>query len=216
MTPTFRFFQSAFRDAVVALALLVWIFAAPVATAGDGSLVQAKKFPALFGGSFTLIDHEGRKRTDRDFSGRFVLIYFGYTYCPDICPTGLQTLSTALDLLGERAEKIQPLFVSVDPERDTPEMLKSYVVNFHPRLLGLTGSEQQVREAGPRVPGPSKQGCYARHAAGRISGQPHINHVFDVARRGIRHAVSARHGRRRHGEGASASPIECDPVLKVE
>jgi len=92
-----------------------------------------------------LIDHQGRERTDQDFLGRFLLIYFGYTYCPDICPTGLQTMAQALDLVGEAASMVQPLFISVDPARDRPEALKRYVANFHPRLTGLTGSEKQVR-----------------------------------------------------------------------
>jgi len=100
---------------------------------------------SLFGGSFTLVDHEGRTRTDTEYHGRFLLIYFGYTYCPDICPTGLQTMSQALDSLGAKAENVQPLFISIDPGRDRPEVLKDYVSHFHPDLIGLTGSEAQIR-----------------------------------------------------------------------
>ena len=77
-------------------------------------------------------------------SGGF-LIYFGYTACPDICPTGLQTMGRALDLVGAKAERVQPVFVSIDPDRDRPEILKRYVANFHPRLIGLTGTSSQVR-----------------------------------------------------------------------
>lgn len=134
------------------LLALVWAFAASNAHADDPAPdpapgpASAKDFPISFGGPFTLIDHQGRVRTDRDFRGLFLLVYFGYTFCPDICPTGLQTLSSALDLLGERASKVQPLFVSVDPERDKPEILKFFVAQFHPRLIGLTGSEKQVRD----------------------------------------------------------------------
>ena len=101
--------------------------------------------PISFGGPFSLIDHLGRSRTDRDFRGRFLLIYFGYTACPDICPTGLQTMGRALDLVGAKAERVQPMFVSIDPDRDRPEILKRYVANFHPRLIGLTGTSSQVR-----------------------------------------------------------------------
>ncbi len=99
----------------------------------------------FFGGPFSLIDHNGTRRTDRDFRGRYMLIYFGYATCPDICPTGLQTLSTALDLLGARADAVQPLFITVDPARDRPEVLKDYVSHFHPRLIGLTGEESEIR-----------------------------------------------------------------------
>ncbi len=99
----------------------------------------------FFGGPFSLIDHDGTWRSDRDFRGRFMLIYFGYATCPDICPTGLQTLSTALDLLGARADAVQPLFITVDPARDRPQALKDYVSHFHPRLIGLTGDESEIR-----------------------------------------------------------------------
>lgn len=99
----------------------------------------------LFGGSFSLIDHDGARRTEKDFRGQFTLIYFGYATCPDICPTGLQTMARALDLLGEPAARVQPLFVTVDPARDRPDVLKGYVAHFHPRLIGLTGTEAEVR-----------------------------------------------------------------------
>ncbi|MCH7550438.1 MAG: SCO family protein [Proteobacteria bacterium] len=134
-----------------AVLALVWVFAPSNAHADDHAPnlapgpASAKGFPISFGGPFTLVDHRGRERTDKDFKGRYLLVYFGYTFCPNICPTGLQTLSSALDLLGEEAAKVQPLFISVDPERDKPEILKSFVAQFHPRLIGLTGSEKQVR-----------------------------------------------------------------------
>ncbi len=98
----------------------------------------------LFGGGFELVDHSGNTVSDQDFTGRYMLIYFGYTFCPDICPTGLSTMATALDLLEKDASGIQPLFVTIDPERDTPAVLKDYVAAFHPRLVGLSGSEAQV------------------------------------------------------------------------
>ena len=101
--------------------------------------------PISFGGPFSLTDHEGMARTERDFRGRFMLIYFGYTHCPDLCPTGLQTISEALDAIGSEAARIQPLFVSVDPARDTVELLRDYMGHFHPSLIGLTGTERQVR-----------------------------------------------------------------------
>ena len=99
---------------------------------------------ALIGGPFTLTDHTGRRVTDRDFAGRPMVIFFGFTNCPDVCPSGLQVLSAALDKLGPKAEKLAPLFVSVDPERDTHERLAQYVKSFHPRIIGLTGTPEQV------------------------------------------------------------------------
>jgi protein SCO1/2 len=99
---------------------------------------------ALVGGPFSLIDQDGRRVTEKDFLGKYILVFFGYTYCPDICPTELQVMSAALDQMGPEAGRIQPIFVSIDPARDTPEVLKAYVANFGPRLIGLTGSPEEV------------------------------------------------------------------------
>jgi cytochrome oxidase Cu insertion factor (SCO1/SenC/PrrC family) len=98
------------------------------------------------GGPFALTDHTGRPRTDADFRGKLLVIYFGYTYCPDICPTDLLAISQAIDLLGAPGEAVQPLFISIDPERDTVEHLADYVAAFHPRLLGLTGAADAIRK----------------------------------------------------------------------
>jgi cytochrome oxidase Cu insertion factor (SCO1/SenC/PrrC family) len=98
------------------------------------------------GGPFALTDHTGRSRTDVDFRGKLLVIYFGYTSCPDICPTDLMAISSALDLLGAAGEAVQPIFISVDPERDTIEHLADYVAAFHPRLVGLTGAPDQIRK----------------------------------------------------------------------
>jgi protein SCO1/2 len=99
------------------------------------------------GGPFSLTDHNGRTRSEADFRGKLMLVYFGFTYCPDICPTDLVEISRALDQLGPAGEIIQPLFVTLDPERDTPAHLAEYVPLFHPRLLGLTGSGDAIRQA---------------------------------------------------------------------
>jgi cytochrome oxidase Cu insertion factor (SCO1/SenC/PrrC family) len=98
------------------------------------------------GGPFELTDQAGHRRTDADFRGKLVILYFGYTYCPDVCPTELQSISLALDRLGAAAEAVQPLFITVDPERDTPARLAEFVVSFHPRLIGLTGSPAEIRK----------------------------------------------------------------------
>jgi protein SCO1/2 len=96
------------------------------------------------GGPFTLTDHHGRAVTEQDYGDRYRLIYFGYGWCPDVCPTKLLLMSQAVDLLGEAGEKVQPIFITVDPARDTVESLAKYVVNFHPRLTALTGSAAQI------------------------------------------------------------------------
>lgn len=102
---------------------------------------------AAVGGPFSLIDQHGRTVTDETLRGQYLLVYFGYTFCPDVCPTELQAMSQALDELGPEAERITPVFVTVDPARDTVEQLASYAEHFHPRLLALTGSEQQIADA---------------------------------------------------------------------
>lgn len=112
-------------------------------TQSDGSLAGA-----AIGGQFTLTDQDGKKRSWSDFNGRYRLIYFGYTYCPDVCPIDLQRIAQGLRLFEkqspDRAVKIQPIFVTVDPERDTPAVVKNYVSAFHPRLIGLTGTPEEV------------------------------------------------------------------------
>jgi len=101
---------------------------------------------APVGGPFELTDQTGRRRTDADFQGKLVVLYFGYTFCPDVCPTELQSISLALDKLGAAADTVQPLFITVDPGRDTPTRLADFVSSFHPRLIGLTGSLAEIRK----------------------------------------------------------------------
>ena len=98
------------------------------------------------GGPFALIDHTGKPRTDADFRGKLMIIYFGYSYCPDICPTDLMSIATAVDLLGPAGDAVQPIFITVDPGRDTVEHLAEYVAAFHPRLIGLTGAPDEIRK----------------------------------------------------------------------
>lgn len=105
---------------------------------------------ASIGGPFTLTDQDGKKVSYADFDGRYRLIYFGFTYCPDVCPMDLQKLMQGYRLFEKqdpaRAAKVQPIFVSIDPERDTPPVVKNYVTAFHPELVGLTGSPDEIRE----------------------------------------------------------------------
>jgi protein SCO1 len=102
---------------------------------------------ASIGGDFTLVDQHGQTRRPADFRGKLMLVFFGFTYCPDVCPTELQVIGEAVDLLGPKGEAVQPVFITVDPERDTPEQLRPYAESFHPRLVALTGTPEQVREA---------------------------------------------------------------------
>ena len=115
------------------------------AAAGEASGSEPLPFEQLFGGPFELVDHHGAVRTDRDFRGKFMLMYFGYTFCPSICPTNLQHMAEALFLLGDEGRDVVPVFVTLDPERDDRDVLARYVAHFGPRFVGLTGNEQQVR-----------------------------------------------------------------------
>lgn len=111
----------------------------------QGTAVETGK--ALIGGPFTLTDHTGKRVTEKDYLGRPSLIFFGFTNCPDICPSGLQVISAALDKLGTKGAGVTPIFITLDSTRDTPEKLSEYVKSFHPRLIGLTGSEAELAAA---------------------------------------------------------------------
>jgi len=99
------------------------------------------------GGPFTLVDQDGKTVTDADFKGQLTLVYFGYTFCPDACPTALGTITAALNKLGADADKVTPIFITIDPARDTQQVMKEYAGNFHPRLRALTGTPDQVAAA---------------------------------------------------------------------
>ncbi len=132
-----------------ALAALL-LLAAPVSLLSGCN--QASETPPLadakIGGPFTLTDQDGRKVSDTDFAGKYRLIYFGYTFCPDVCPVDVQNLMKGYKQIEASnpvlAAKIQPIFITVDPARDTPAVLKQFVGAFHPKLIGLTGSEAEI------------------------------------------------------------------------
>ena len=134
-------------------ALLLWPLATALQAAEPAGRSAAELMDVLMwnrepvGGAFSLVDHTGKPRRDTDYRGRLLLLYFGFTFCPDVCPTDLQAIAQTMEHLGEAAEAVQPLFVTLDPERDTPARLASYVTFFHPRLVGLTGDAESIREA---------------------------------------------------------------------
>ncbi|WP_197707378.1 MULTISPECIES: SCO family protein [Sphingobium] len=117
------------------------------ASSGEGS-VQGDLHGASIGAPFTLTDQDGKKVRWEDFKGKYRLVYFGYTYCPDVCPVDLQRIAQGFAKFEKDkpalAAKVQPIFISVDPERDTPAVLKTYVAAFHPRLIGLTGTPDEI------------------------------------------------------------------------
>jgi cytochrome oxidase Cu insertion factor (SCO1/SenC/PrrC family) len=134
------------------MGLITLVAAVLIAAAAGLSLFHRGGGPissgnALVGGPFELVAHTGEKVSDRDFRGKYMLITFGYTYCPDVCPAELQVISAALDMLGEKAKEIQPLFITVDPQRDDVKSLAQYMPNFHPRFVGLTGTPEAIDRA---------------------------------------------------------------------
>ncbi len=108
-------------------------------------VIQSGK--ALIGGPFTLTNTKGKVVTDQDFRGKFMLVMFGYTYCPDICPTELNVISETMNKLGSKADDIVPIFITVDPARDDVAKMTDYMSSFSPRLVGLTGTDEQIKQA---------------------------------------------------------------------
>jgi protein SCO1/2 len=128
--------------AVTAYVLGLWPFAGKLEEAAQG------QGQALIGGPFSLVAHTGERVTEADFAGRAKLMYFGYTYCPDMCPLGLATITAAYEQLSPaERERVVPIFMTVDPERDTVAAMADYVALFHPDLVGLTGTVEEVDAA---------------------------------------------------------------------
>jgi protein SCO1 len=113
----------------------------PIPGLGGGMVLPAGM---TIGGGFELVAESGRPVSEADFRGEWLLIYFGYTYCPDVCPTELGAAAAAVDLLGPQGDRVVPVLITIDPERDTPAHLADYVARFHPRLRGLTGTNEQI------------------------------------------------------------------------
>lgn len=118
----------------------------PMAPGKLGPQIQSSG-EARIGGPFELVDQTGKLRTDQDFRGKHMLVFFGFLYCPDVCPATLQVITETLDRLGGKSQALTPIFVSVDPARDTPDALAKYLGNFDRRIVGLTGTPEQVDRA---------------------------------------------------------------------
>lgn len=148
-----------------------WQAIAPARPASS-SFIEAVR--PVIGGPFRLADHTGRTVTERTFLGKVQLVFFGFTRCPDVCPTALSTIASLLDQLGQDAAKIQPIFISIDPERDTPDLLAGYVDAFHPSLVGLTGTPEQIDEAA------GKFGVYYKKVLGAAEGEYSMDHTATI------------------------------------
>jgi protein SCO1 len=130
---------------------------------------------AKMGGAFTLTNQDGKRVSDTDFAGKYRLIYFGYTFCPDVCPVDVGRLMQGLTRFEakdpKRGAQVQPLFISIDPKRDTPAALKSFVGAFHPRLIGLTGSETEIADVAARYAVYFERGKPDAHGAYLVDHQ---------------------------------------------
>jgi protein SCO1/2 len=123
------------------------------------------------GGPFALEDGSGKPVTDRDFRGKYVLVYFGYTFCPDVCPTTLSAVAEAMDKLGPDAAKVRPLFITVDPRRDTPAVVKKYAAAFGPEITGLTGTPEEIARVAKEY-----RVYFAEHRTGPGPGDYSMDH----------------------------------------
>ena len=133
------------RIAFAAVTLLIAVAIGVYALMSSPQQGQRSFGEALVGGPFTMVNQKGETVTEKSFAGKPMLLFFGYTYCPDVCPTELQVMAEALRQLGDKASDIQPILVSIDPARDTPQVLADYVANFGPQFVGLTGTPEQVK-----------------------------------------------------------------------
>jgi len=142
---------------------VIGLLVAVILLASGGYLFFSGSAPPglTVGGPFSLIDGDGKPVTDQTWHGKYLLVYFGYTYCPDVCPTTLTNVAAALDKLGAKADRIEPLFITVDPHRDTPAVVKQYAAAFSPRIVGLTGSPEQIAAAAKEY-----RVYYAKHVTG--------------------------------------------------
>jgi cytochrome oxidase Cu insertion factor (SCO1/SenC/PrrC family) len=155
---------------VVVTSVQLWLTGDFVSLKTDTGSVQSTG-EAQVGGSFSLTDHNGKTVSDKDFHGYVSLVFFGFTSCPDVCPVTLATLTKTMELLGEKANQVIPVFITVDPKNDTSEVMKNYISNFDKRMVGLTGTDEQIKAA---------QSAYKVYAAQRETHENgHAGHTMD-------------------------------------
>jgi len=200
---------------VVAAGALWWPDGSRQQTAAVTQDASSRSSSDEFGGSFSLIDQNGMRRTDTDFRGKYMLVFFGYTYCPDVCPTTLAVEAEALDKLGTRANDIVPIFITVDPKRDTPEKLKSYLSAFdanpsssRPNFVGLTGTDEEIDKAAECY-----EVYYKAHLDGRFGGAEdysvdHTGNVYLMSPEGKFVAY--------YSHGISPDELAADLLLKTD
>lgn len=172
--------------------LLALLLAAPLLAAESANTVASREASESRGivARYLLMDANGRAVTEEDFPAHFQLIAFGYTFCPDICPTTLAEMAVVMEQLGKKSERLQPLFITLDPERDTAAVLRTYTAFFHPRMLGLSGSAALVRRAADnfkvryekvREPGAPADQYAVDHSAGMFLLGPDGRHIRKFA-----------------------------------
>jgi protein SCO1 len=160
--------------AATAAALLLIYFG----TRGPGS--QENETAVAIGGPFSLTDQDGKKLSDADFRGSLMLVYFGYTYCPDVCPLTLHNISAALNLLGDKGQSVVPIFITIDPERDSVAKMKEYAARFSPRLVALTGTPAEIAAAAKAY-----RVYYAKHEeSGGAYSMDHTSLIYLMDRNG--------------------------------
>ncbi len=153
--------------AVVGLLLAIML----LAVGGYVYLSGSRPVALTVGGPFALVDGDNKPVTDQSWPGKYLLVYFGYTFCPDVCPTTLTNVAEALDKMGAKADRIQTLFITVDPRRDIPTVVKQYAAAFSPRIVGLTGSPEQIAAAAKAY-----RVYYAEHRTGPGAGDYSMDH----------------------------------------
>jgi len=170
---------------------------------------------ALIGGAFELVNHKGKTVTQADFAGKHMLVFFGFTHCPDVCPAKLNTMSVALEDLGALADQITPIFITVDPKRDTPERMAEYVSNFSADIVGLTGTSDQIRKVAKAYRvyfakvemKDSATGYLMDHSAFTYLMDPNGEYVTHFSYRDSAAKMTKRLRRELTGENTAARPV---------
>jgi cytochrome oxidase Cu insertion factor (SCO1/SenC/PrrC family) len=176
---TFRYFFIPAIALVLTFKIYGWVNNLANKTAEEKIVESSGE--ALIGGSFSLTDQNGNIVADNDFKGKNMLVYFGFTYCPSICPTDLALITNVMQQLGDNAENIQPIFITIDPARDTPEQIKKYLSNFDSSIIGLTGTAEQIADI------VNKYHIYARKVESENIGEylmDHSSYIYLMGRDG--------------------------------